>query len=203
MLVGVDELLLLEYLERLIKGGFLREYSDGSKLDVNHDYIRQAIIQNLTLVRKTVLHRRVAEFLIKLSQFNAEEVALHFANASDIRAFQYFLSAAQQAEVLYSLTEAVNLYQRALKFMQDTFPDNSEDQVTVLLKLELLFDQLGQRGTQANVIERLESLTTELDDDHLKSIGICSSCWIAYVYTAISRVTSGAKFCFRVFSQNE
>jgi len=169
MLVGVDELLLLEYIERLIKGGFLLEYSDGSRLDVSHDYIRQAIIQNLSMLRKTALHRRVAEFLIKLPQFNAEEVALHFANASDFRALQYFLSAAQQAEALYSLTEAVNLYQRALRFVQDTFPHNSEDQVMVLLKLERLFDQLGQRSAQADVIQRLQSLTTEHDDHYLKA----------------------------------
>lgn len=164
---GIDELRLLEYLDVLLTSGFLLEDSHHSSIEISHDYIRQTIIDNLRTVRKTALHRRIAETLVEFPRSNTDEIAYHFLQASDDRAISYLIKSAEQAKSLYAEYEAINIFQQALTFIQQHIPHDYHQLFEICLQLEKLYDQLGQRGSQANMIVKLEQLSNKIDSPEL------------------------------------
>ncbi|HEV2459267.1 MAG TPA: AAA family ATPase, partial [Ktedonobacterales bacterium] len=85
-----------------------------------HDLIREVVWEDLSMARRTFLHRRLAEVLEQSEahghRHNAAELAWHFLQAHErASALPFALQAGDQAKVVYAHTEAEYHYRTALE----------------------------------------------------------------------------------------
>ena len=90
-----------------------------------HGLVREAAYGRLLEARRRELHRRVGEALVELHRDSPAEVdgllAHHFAEADEPqRAVEYLLKAGDAARAVYAEEEAIELYRRALGFLERT-----------------------------------------------------------------------------------
>lgn len=93
----------------------------ASAYDFSHDKLRALAYERTSLVRRRLLHRRVAEALAQRSRSApAGVVARHFQlGGEDALAAQHYRLAGDQARALYANTEALALYELALTLGAD------------------------------------------------------------------------------------
>ena len=120
---------------------------------------RRSPTARLVEARRRELHLRVGEALVELHRDSPAEVygllAHHFAEADEPeRAVEYLLKAGDAARAVYAEDEAIELYRRALGFMERT-GDEAEARQTLLkiaLTHHLAFDyRARERGLQRGV----------------------------------------------------
>jgi len=126
----------LEWLQLLVeeRSGPAPEYR------FRHGLVREAAYHTLLDARRRELHLRVGEALRELHRDSPAEVygllARHFAEADEHKpAVEYLLKAGDAARSLYADEEAIELYRRALGFMERT-GDETRARAT-LLKIAL------------------------------------------------------------------
>ena len=105
-----------------------------------HGLVQEAAYGTLLEARRRELHLRVGEALVELHRDSPAEVygllAHHFAEADEPeRAVEYLLKAGDAARAVYAEDEAIELYRRALGFMEWT-GDDARARAT-LLKIAL------------------------------------------------------------------
>jgi ABC-type transport system substrate-binding protein len=105
-----------------------------------HGLVQEVAYDTLVEARRRELHLRVGEALVELHRDSPAEVygplARHFAEADEPeRAVEYLLKAGDAARAVYAQDEAIELYRRALGFM-DRIGDEARARET-LLKLAL------------------------------------------------------------------
>ena len=105
-----------------------------------HGLVQEAAYGTLVEARRRELHLRVGEALVELHRDSPAEVygllARHFAEADEPeRAVEYLLKAGDAARAVYAEEEAIELYRRALGFMERT-GDEAQARQT-LLKIAL------------------------------------------------------------------
>ena len=161
---GQPELVVSEEVETLIVGSFLeeRQGSSSEQISFHHDYVRQLTIESLRPSQRRALHRRTADALLAVHQSRldlvVEDVALHFEQAGDDRALPYLRQAAEQAESLFALPRAAQLFTRALDFQERHFAQDVNVRFDILLAREKLLAQQGQQSARAADISSLLSL---------------------------------------------
>ncbi|MGE5221553.1 MAG: tetratricopeptide repeat protein, partial [Omnitrophica WOR_2 bacterium] len=116
----------IDGLEKLISQGLILErkaIEQSSRLsyDFSHEKLRNLVYQEISLARRRLLHRRVAEALINQSHDPREitalagQIASHYQQAGmEAQAGQYFKMAGEHARSLYANTEALAHFQAAL-----------------------------------------------------------------------------------------
>jgi ABC-type transport system substrate-binding protein/class 3 adenylate cyclase len=126
----------LQWLELVVeeRGGAAPEYR------FRHGLVQEAAYGRLVEAHRRELHLRVGEALVELHHDSPTEVygllAYHFAEANAAeRAIEYLLKAGDSARSVYAEDEAVDLYRRALGFMERT-EDEARARET-LLKIAL------------------------------------------------------------------
>jgi ABC-type transport system substrate-binding protein/class 3 adenylate cyclase len=105
-----------------------------------HGLVQEVAYGTLVEARRRQLHRRVGEALLELHRDSPAEVygllARHFADADEPeRAVEYLLKAGDAARAVHAEEEAIELYRRALGFMERTGDEASARQT--LLKIAL------------------------------------------------------------------
>lgn len=116
---GRDEELVIGALEELIAAGLISEIDgDGATpaYDFNHEKLRTLVYDETSLARRRLLHRRVAETLVRRGRIErAGKIAAHYRRAGDdLRAAEYYQRAGDEARSLYANHEALRHYQTAL-----------------------------------------------------------------------------------------
>lgn len=112
-------------LEELLAQGILVERAGEGHhtmlFDFSHDKIRSLVYEEMNLVRRRLLHRRLAEALLHLPRRRAAataragQIAAHYQEAGDeATAATYFRQAGDEARALFAHQEALNYYQAAL-----------------------------------------------------------------------------------------
>jgi DNA-binding SARP family transcriptional activator len=111
-------------LEELINQGLVQEMRANGGIpayDFNHEKMRGLVYDEMTLARRRLLHRRVAEALIAHRRGQPEasalagQVARHYlASGNTEAAAQYSLQAGEYARSLYAHTEALAHFRQAL-----------------------------------------------------------------------------------------
>lgn len=113
-------------LEDLIDQGLVQEVKergDGQEIyyDFNHEKLRTLVYEQVSLARRRLLHRRVAEHVLNRSRVApdpgqlAGQIAHHFRMAGDDeQAAEYYRLAGEQARQLYAHEDALKGYQTAL-----------------------------------------------------------------------------------------
>ena len=168
---GQPEPQLLDLVAQLLARSFLQEKDESGphkSLDFQHHYFRQVIYQELDAVRRQALHHRVAQALLARYRSRppaiTEEVAHHYEQAGDAQAITYLVQAARQAEELFALAHAVELYSRALTLHGLYLADEPACCFDLLLAREAVLDRQGRRAEQADDVAALVKLAERLGD---------------------------------------
>jgi ABC-type transport system substrate-binding protein/class 3 adenylate cyclase len=126
----------LQWLQLVVeeRGGAAPEYR------FRHGLVREVAYGTLVEARRHELHLRVGDALLELHRDSEEEVygvlAHHFAEADEPKhAIEYLLKAGDAARAVYADEEAIELYRRALSFMERT--DDEARARQTLLKIAL------------------------------------------------------------------
>jgi predicted ATPase len=117
---GEDE--TVAALDELVERHLVREVEaeHGSlRFDFTHDQLRRVVYQDMSMVRRRLLHRRVAEAVLRggPSRFDNQlaQIATHYQLAGqDNTAADYFRQAGDHARTLHANAEALAHYQAAL-----------------------------------------------------------------------------------------
>ena len=112
---------------------------DATEYRFRHGLVQEVAYGTLVESRRRDLHRRVGEALLELYPDSAADVygllARHFAEADDSpRALEFLLKAGDAARIIYAQDEAVELYRRALGFMESSGDERAR---ATLLKVAL------------------------------------------------------------------
>jgi len=133
----------LQWLELVVeeRSGAAPEYR------FRHGLVQEVAYGTLVEARRRELHLRVGEALVELHRDSPAEVygllARHFAQADEPeRAVEYLLKAGNAARAAYAEEEAIELYRRALGFMERTGDEASarETLLKIALTHHLAFD---------------------------------------------------------------
>ena len=117
-----DEDAVVHGLDELWQRRIVREVGAG-QYDFSHDKLREVAYGRLSLTRRQLLHRYVAEALEALHAEDLERVSARIAYhydraASPERAVNYYLLAAAAARRLYAQDEAISAYERGLALVE-------------------------------------------------------------------------------------
>lgn len=140
----------LDSLDELWQRRIIREQSPG-RFDFTHDKLREVAYSDLGPVRRTVLHRRVAEALLLVHASNLDAVSGQIAGHYDRAAMPddalaFYQAAAIVATRLYANEEAIGHLRRALVLLA-TMPRTEERERRELeLQIALLPPLRATRG---------------------------------------------------------
>jgi tetratricopeptide (TPR) repeat protein len=137
-----EEEVVTEGLNELWQQGIVRALGN-QQYDFSHDRIREVAYLTVGPVQRPLWHRRVAKALEESNKTDLMplnvQLASHYEQAGDIaRAIDYLQQAAERAEALFAVGDAVNLLNQALTLVQ-TLPvnrGNKEIELRILLQLK-------------------------------------------------------------------
>jgi predicted ATPase len=134
---GADEDLLVQGLDELWQRRIVREQAAES-YDFSHDLIRETAYSSISLARRRLLHRRVAEALEQTAgreRLLAAQIAWHYEQAGQHdSAVNYYSQAAAVAQQMYAYQDAIGYLERALALLANL----PSDQKRVEQEIDLL-----------------------------------------------------------------
>lgn len=174
-LTDLDYPAVLDAITRVVRRQVLSDQPDG--LLFSHELIRRIAYNGIHPDRLHELHIRSAEVLIDLQAAPAE-IAHHFYEARDwSETVRWSIRAAGDAEELSAFDTAQTHYRRA--FDAGEHADPTEMGLFGLLgSMERVANVLGDRATQAGLIERMATLA-HTDDDRAET-HLRRAWWLAH-----------------------
>jgi predicted ATPase len=118
---------LVDTLDEALGARLLQEVPGGdARYRFSHDLVRETVYRDLSAVRRSLLHLRVADAIERLHGDDPKrlpELARHLADAGPAgdpeRAVRYLLAAAEQAGRGWATGEAIALYNQALELIAE------------------------------------------------------------------------------------
>jgi tetratricopeptide (TPR) repeat protein len=108
-------------------------------------------------------------------------MAHHFGQAGDLEAVHYLAKAAGQAEELYAYRHAIELYSRALSFLDAHQIGSPEERFDLILGREAILDRRGLRADQSGDVAELVRLAGSTGDiDRLAVASVREAGYLAY-----------------------
>ncbi|MDF3043523.1 MAG: transcriptional regulator, LuxR family [Thermomicrobiales bacterium] len=105
---------LLDVVEQAVEAHLLEAERDGTRVRFVHALTREALYEGVLPPRRRLWHRRVAEALMAKPGPDPDAVAYHLREASDPRAWEWLVKAADRAQRAYAwLTAAERLHAAA------------------------------------------------------------------------------------------
>ncbi|MCC6627878.1 MAG: AAA family ATPase [Chloroflexi bacterium] len=123
---GVREEELLDHAERAIVARLLTAMPDGSGVRFAHALIREAIYDDISTLRRRLLHRQVGEALAATPTPDPDAVAYQYQQAGDPRAFDWLARAGLRAYQAAAWLTAVERFLAAA-----ALPDTAGERVRV------------------------------------------------------------------------
>ncbi|MEO3786728.1 BTAD domain-containing putative transcriptional regulator [Actinocorallia sp. B10E7] len=170
MVADTDENGVLDALDAGLVAGLLSERTPG-RIRFTHALVRDTMIADLSALRRTRMHARLATALERLTPDDAPALAYHFHRAASAataaKAIEYAVRAADLAENRYAHETAVELLTQALESFE-RLPDR-DDAVRIDLLGRLLRAQARSGAVQdARATRRLAvDLAEEAERDDL------------------------------------
>jgi DNA-binding SARP family transcriptional activator len=141
----------LEALERAVGSQVVR--ADASGYRFSHDVLRRSVLNQISLERGRLIHRRLADGLIKGSSTVPAHVARHLElGGREAEAVPWHVKAATAAQTIYAHSEARKHYERALEITRN--PREAFRVHAALAELELTLLQLD--ALEAHAAQMLE-----------------------------------------------
>ena len=97
----------------------IEQLADGSGFEFTHALVRETLYEELILVHRRELHRIAGEILSESTPDRASEIAHHFVEAADDRAYEWLLNAAGQAERSWAWVIAARLVEQSIGLLTD------------------------------------------------------------------------------------
>lgn len=157
---GEEEERLAEAVESLVHRGLLRE-KGGERLEFLHEELRVEIYTSLTEVRRSIIHRKVAETLERSLPAEGSpdprivfELARHFYLAQmNEKALEYNRRAAELGKQSLSPQTAAYHLERALEAHRRARPTDRSGGVNLAIDLALQLDIFGEVPRATQVLE--------------------------------------------------
>ena len=167
---GIEEDKLLETMERILKGGLVRErVIRGEDVYSFSDVIvRDVVHEEVSHLRHKKLHGAVGHALEKIYAKRIDEhfseLALHFLESGEKdKALDYFLKAAEKAQKVYAYSEAFSYFQHALELLEEK-GNSVEQKAQVIEKLGILKVWMGDGEAGIEYLDRSLTLWTKIGD---------------------------------------
>jgi len=169
---GLDEADLLAHLEELWQRRVVRE-TDGTHFDFTHDRIREAAYAGISPVKRSYLHRQVAQAIEQSADQQREglaaQLAVHYELGDHVeKAVTYFLQATRESFALCAIQDALHWIERGLQ--QVAKLPQTHDLLRQKFELYLLQNEAitraeGWSAPQRQLInEQFEQLAIQLND---------------------------------------
>jgi len=144
---GTDEAELISKLDEMLQRRIVREVARNT-YDFSHDKLRQAAFVGVSSAHRQLLHRQVADALVRVEKNDLEsksgEIANHYEQAGCVElAVQYYQIAAGSARKIFANDLAIQYYQRAIS-LGETPLSNSTLQAIPPDQLAQLYEKLGE-----------------------------------------------------------
>ncbi|MGA7860819.1 MAG: AAA family ATPase [Thermoplasmata archaeon] len=152
---GIDEEQLAEALDRLVRGGLLRE-NGGEVYEFVREAVRAEAYAGLTETRRRILHRKAA-LAIEQGSRDPEgsifELARQFYLAHDeTKALDYNRRAAQLATAAYAYDAAIVHLQRALECARRLPHRDPATELRLMIELGRILDEFGDLHRSEEVL---------------------------------------------------
>jgi len=149
--------------QHLLRLEALQEWSDGTVMacySFRHALYQQVVYQRLAVARRLCLHRRIGEYLARVYEAGAgdmaAQLAIHFSQGRDhCRTIQYLRRAAENAAQRYANREAIGYLIRALGLIDKRPPSEQPD-----LRLAVLAQRAKVRNSMGDLRGAAEDFTT-------------------------------------------
>jgi len=163
---GQSEEMVIEALEAATAARLLEEDADGG-YRFTHDLIRDTIEQELSTARRRLLHRRIAEALEQLPEWQhasgPAEIAQHFLQGGDpVRAVIWSLRAGDRAATLFAHANAELQYRIAADLAREIGDEQAE--LEALEKLGHVLYRIGRFRVAVEPLERAGEIAARLGD---------------------------------------
>jgi serine/threonine protein kinase/tetratricopeptide (TPR) repeat protein len=179
--VSLDENQLLDVLDEAISAQIIQVKS-GEDFIFTHDNIREVLYEELNPIRRRRMHQRIGESLevIYASDLidHYPDLAYHFIESGDLsRGLSYSIQAAEKAQSIYALDEALYYYERGAE-CADTLelPDKLKDIYEAMGKVYYL------NGPFQKAVELFQSALDLAADDHQRAE---LKTWIGMTYAYV------------------
>lgn len=169
---GQDRDLVFDALDEAVASGMIRETAGGTAAYAfTHALVRQALYEDVSVLRRARLHRRVAEAIEALPGSDDErvsELATHYlAAAADgvaDKAIEYATLAARRAAARVAHEEAVRFREQALEVLQWVRGGDSAEECDLLLALAESQWRAGDTVPSRETYARAAELARRLRD---------------------------------------
>ncbi|MCB0064415.1 MAG: hypothetical protein KDE19_19960 [Caldilineaceae bacterium] len=123
----------------------------GTNYDLSHDRIRDVAYAELSPIQGKLLHRRVAEALLKYHADSLDSVSAQLAYHAEVaglydQAAGYYLQAGEAAQHVYANEQAVALLNRGIILLESQLATPQRDQQRLALYASLAASLLVTRG---------------------------------------------------------
>ena len=123
---GLDTAKLADLATIAISTRVIEQTPDGNGFRFIHALTRESLYEGHILIHRRELHRRTGEALVDLAPQNASQIAHHFLEAADERAYDWLLLAAEQAERSWAWGVAAELVEQAVGLLIESHPRRSD-----------------------------------------------------------------------------
>ena len=170
-MADLSEWAVLEHLDVALGHQLVEEAPGETSLRFSHAEIQQVLYQELSTLRRRLLHRRAGEALevrvLSDPKRLAEDLAHHFYQAGEFeKALIYSIQAARHADNAYASQTALMWYDRALDVLTqlDMKESTQTQRFDLLLARERLYGRQGLRDKQAADLDEAQTVALSLND---------------------------------------
>jgi len=162
---GTGEDALIDILEAALKTQLIEELKEGvgERFWFSHALIPAALRESISGLRRTRLHRKVAQTMEAIHPQAYQRLAYHWGEGGDEeKGLTYTIKAADQARRTYANQDAIRLYSEALALLPEGHPAHFD-----LLEARVaIHDMTANREAQIDNIEAMLSLAKQQGDDN-------------------------------------
>ncbi|HYA10812.1 MAG TPA: AAA family ATPase [Thermoplasmata archaeon] len=164
--VDLSEERLSEAVDRLVRGGILRERG-GEVYEFASEEFRAGLYSGVTETRRAILHRKVAKTLEARGGASDFELARHYyLGRDDPKAIEYGVRAAEQAASAYAFDTALSLLRQSLEAERRLPKRDPRLEVRLLTEAGRLMDEAGDlAGSELELSEAVALARGETDFD--------------------------------------
>ncbi|MBA2692481.1 MAG: tetratricopeptide repeat protein [Rubrobacter sp.] len=174
----LDETRAAAVMESLLSSAFIVE--TGTTYYFSHDKLRQALYEDIGVLRRRELHLKIAKALEEDGGEPAE-LAHHYLHAEAWPlALENLVRAGERAEESYAWDAASENYARALAVVEK-LPDSDERRFELLVARERFLEHMDRREERAETVDEMFALARRLGDlekiaeVHIRRIGVFMS----------------------------
>jgi DNA-binding CsgD family transcriptional regulator/tetratricopeptide (TPR) repeat protein/DNA-binding Lrp family transcriptional regulator len=158
-IAGTTDEETLETLERAVDVHVMQTVQGRPVMRFSHALVREALYSSMVSLRAQVLHRRVADSLLRQSHVDPDAVAHHLQQANDAQAAEWLTRAGERAARQFAWISAVERFQAALTLV----PDSAE----TARQRGWLHYHIGMLSRRSNAALSLSSLQTAVETSKL------------------------------------